>query len=58
MQFVVRLNTATMPGQLSGPENQIAAIPVRFSVKHIMPSGLETTATGAAIFETSEDFTE
>ena len=57
-QFVVRLNTATMPSQLSGPENEIAAMPARFSVNYIMPSGVETSATAASIFTMSEVFTE
>ncbi len=57
-QFVVRLNTATMPSQLSGPENEIAAMPARFSVTYIIPSDVETTATAAAIFTTSGAFTE
>ena len=46
-QFVVRLNMATMSNQLSGPENEIAAMPPRFSVTYIIPSGLETTATAS-----------
>ncbi len=57
-QFVVRLNTATMPSQLSGPEIEIAAMPASFSVNYIIPSGVETSATAAAIFKTSEAFTE
>ena len=57
-QFVVRLNMATMSSQLSGPENEIAAMPARFSVSYIIPSGLETTATAAAIFTTSGAFIE
>ncbi len=57
-QFVVRLNTATMPSQLPGPENEIAAMPGRFSVNYTMPPGVETTATAAAIFKKSDDFTK
>ena len=47
-QFVIRLNGATMPNQVFGPEEEIAAMPDKFSVRYIMPSNLETTATAAA----------
>lgn len=56
-QFVVRLNTATMPSQLSGPEKEIAAMPARFSPDYIIPPSIETSATAAAIFTTTTIFT-
>ena len=56
-QFVVRLNMATMPSQLSGPEKEIAAMPGRFSLDYIIPPSVETTATAAAIFTITTIFT-
>ncbi len=57
-QFVVQLNRATMPSGLSGPEKEIAAMPSRFSPDYIVPPGMETSATAAAIFKKSDDFTK
>ena len=55
-QFVVRLNRATMPSGLSGPEKEIAAMPAKFSLDYIMPPSVETSSTAAAIFTTTEQF--
>ena len=55
-QFVVRLNWATMPNQVPRPEEEIAAMPDRFSHDYTVPSNLETTATAAAIFKMSDHF--
>ncbi len=57
-QFVVRLNTATIPSALSGPEIEIAAMPTSFSVNYIMPPGVEISATAAATFTMSGVFTK
>ncbi len=57
-QFVVRLNTATMPSHLSGPGKEIASMPAKFSPKYIMRPGVETTATAASFFKASELSTE
>ncbi len=57
-QFVLLLNKATEPSFLSGSEKQIAAMPTRFSPGYIIPANIETSATAAAIFKKSDDFTK
>lgn len=53
-QFVFQLNRATEPTWVSGPENEIADIPTRFTPGYVVPPRLETTATAAASFVTVE----
>lgn len=55
-QFVVQLNTATMPETLSGPKEEVAVIPGTFSDSYIIPMGIETSSTCAStpVFGISE----
>ena len=48
---------ATEPSWVSGSQNEIAAMPVKFSQDYVIPPGLETTATAAALFTPTERFT-
>ena len=54
---MVRLNMATEPSWVSGSQNEIAAMLVKFSQDYVIPPGLETTATAAALFTPTERFT-
>lgn len=56
-QFVFQLNRATEPTWVSGPESEIAEIPDRFVPGYVIPAGLETTATAAALLTTTEQLT-
>ena len=52
-QFLVLLNKATKPGRLSGSEQDIGALPEKFTPDYSLPVSIETNSTAATTLTVS-----